>query len=103
MIFWGNECSILSSVSRLVFLTSTLFDTDEKTFILAKKLVSQEDRINWLGFLKRIAPYLTYLQDSKVVIIGDSPKDLASAVAECFSPAINSYGSKYLYDALRQI
>ena len=56
---------------------------------------------NWLLFLRKIASFLTSLQDPEAVIISDRLKGLASAVSECFPSAIHSYCSKHLYDNLR--
>ena len=86
---------------RLVLLAVTSLDADEEILILAWALVLQKDRANWLWFLRKIAPYLTSLQDPEVVIISDQLKGLASAVSKCFHSAIHSYCSKHLYDNLR--
>ena len=86
---------------RLVLLAVTTLDADEEILILAWALVPQEDQANWLWFLRKIAPYLTFLQNLNAVIISDRLKGLASAVSICFPSATHSYCSKHLYDNLR--
>ena len=86
---------------RLVLLAVTSPDTDKEILILAWVLVPPEDRKNWLGFLKRIAPYLTSFQDPDAVIISDRLKDIANAITECFPFATHSYCSNHLYDKVR--
>lgn len=56
---------------RLVFLAITSLDGDEEVLILAWALVPQEDHENWLWFLRKIAPYLTFFHDLDAVIISD--------------------------------
>ena len=56
---------------RLVLLAVTSLDADKEILILAWALVPQEDRENWLWFLRKIAPYLTSLQDPDAVITSD--------------------------------
>lgn len=83
---------------QLVLLPVMTLDADEEILILAWALVPQEDQVNWLWFLRKIAPYLTSLQDPEAVIISDRLKGLA---AEYFPSATHSYCSKHLYDNLR--
>ncbi len=64
-------------------------------------MIPQEDRENWLRFLKKIAPYSTVFQDPDAVIISHQLTSIASAVTECFLFATHSYCSKHLYDNVR--
>lgn len=84
-----------------MFCWQSQVDADEEILILAWALVLQEDHANWLWFLRKIAPYLTSLQDPDVVIISDCLKGLVSAVSICFPSATYSYCSKHRYDNLR--
>lgn len=86
---------------RFVLLAVTTLDADEEILILAWALVPQEDHANWLWFLRKIAPYLTSLQDPDAVIISDRLKGFASAVSICIPSATYSYSSKHFYDHLR--
>lgn len=74
----------------------TSLDVDKKILILAWALVPQEDRKNWLWFLRKIAPYLTSLQDPDAVIISNQLKGIISAATECFPSATHTYCSKHL-------
>lgn len=86
---------------RLVLLAITSLNGDEEVLILAWALVPQEDHENWLWFLTKIAPYLTFFHDSDAVIISDRLKGIASAVTKCFPSATHCYCSKDLYDNVR--
>lgn len=86
---------------RLVLLAVMSLDADEEILILVWALVPQEDRENWLWFLRKIAPYLTTLQDPDAVIISDQLKGITSAVTECFPSATYTYCRKHPYDNMR--
>ena len=92
---------IVKYITGLFFLAITTLDADKEILILALVLVAQEDRVNWLWFLGKIAPYLTSLQDQEAVIISNRLKSLFSAVSECFPSTTYSYYSKHSYDNLR--
>lgn len=64
----GTHCT---TCHRLVLLAVTSLDGDEEVLILAWALVSQEDHENWLWFLRKIAPYLTFFHNPDVVIISN--------------------------------
>lgn len=94
----GTHCN---ARHRLVLLAVITLDADDEILILAWALVPQEDHANWLWFFRKIAPYLTSLQDPDAVIISDRLKGLVSAVSICFPSTTHSYCSKHFYDNLR--
>ncbi len=85
----------------LVLLAVSSLDGGEYIPVLAWALVLVEDQANWLWFLRKIAPYLTALQDPDSAIISDRLKKIDTAVAECFPHATHSYCSKHFCDNVR--
>ena len=69
--FGAMDGAYYTACHGLVLLVVTFLNRDKEVLILAWALVPQEDYENWLWFLRKIAPYLTFFYDPDTVIISN--------------------------------